>query len=98
MMTPEMKNETKFDKQRERVTRYFGENRYTERRTFDHFHKSFPLSPVPPHLFQNEDTNGAPEEHDPTFAQPGLYIPHPMKWIPDWGYRKQLAAIMDLNI
>jgi len=74
------------------LEKYFGRGRTIEKRTFDHFHKSFPLSPTPPQFFQSEDPTGR-EENDPNFHVAGMFLPHPYKWIPDWSHRKQIAAV-----
>jgi len=89
---PKVNHWTDLDDYRIRLKKYFGSGRLTERRTFDHFHKSFPLSPVPPHLFQEEDVNKRPKQLE-DYYQPGLYLPHPQKWLPDWGHRKQIASV-----
>jgi len=70
----------------------FGSGRRVERRTFDHFHKSFPLSPVPPHLFQQEEGRDD-KDNDNIYTSAGLFLPDPQRWIPDWGHRKLLASI-----
>lgn len=74
------------------LEKYFGRGRTIEKRTFDHFHKSFPLSPTPPQFFQSEDPTGR-EDNDPNLHVAGMFLPHPYKWIPDWSHRKQIAAV-----
>jgi len=71
--------------------KYFGRGRTIERRTFDHFNKSFPLTTTPPQFFQEEDPTCRPE--DENYHVGGMFLPHPYKWIPDWSHRKQIASV-----